>query len=178
MTEGAAVRAVDERAFAEFVRARTRPLLRTAHLLVGDRHRAEDLLQTAFERLARRWTRLEGDPEAYLRRTLVNLSTDRWRRAGRRPREVALDLDRIGEGEALEQVEARHDLVRALDRLTAKQRAVLVLRYFEDLSEKDVAAALDCSVGNVKSTTARALARLRQEAQLDHPQPISPRSER
>lgn len=172
------MRAVDERAFAAFVRARTRPLLRTAHLLVGDRHRAEDLLQTAFERLARRWTRLEGDPEAYLRRTLVNLSTDRWRRAGRRPREVALDLDRIGEGEALEQVEARHDLVRALERLTAKQRAVLVLRYFEDLSEKDVAAALDCSVGNVKSTTARALARLRQEAQIDHPQPISPRSER
>jgi RNA polymerase sigma-70 factor (sigma-E family) len=147
--------------------------------LTGDLQRAEDLLQTAFERLARRWTRLEGDPEAYLRRTLVNLSTDRWRLAGRRPREVPLDLDHHGDARPLDQVESRHDLVRALGRLTPKQRAVLVLRYFEDLPEKDVAAALDCSLGNVKSTTARALARLRLESQLDHPEPVTtPRSER
>jgi RNA polymerase sigma-70 factor (sigma-E family) len=166
------VRAADEEAFALFVRERSAPLLRTAHLLTGDLHRAEDLLQTAFERVARRWSRLEGDPEAYLRRTLVNLSHDRWRLSRRRPREVFLEVDHAGDGRPLDQVESRHDLVRALGRLTSRQRAVLVLRYFEDLSEQDVAAALDTSVGNVKSTTARALARLRQLAELDDQPPV------
>jgi RNA polymerase sigma-70 factor (sigma-E family) len=166
------VRTADEVAFAAFVRSRSTPLLRTAHLLTGDRHRAEDLLQTAFERLARRWSRLEGDPEAYLRRTLVNLATDRWRLSGRRVREVQLDADSGGPSGALDQVESRHDLVRALGQLTSKQRAVLVLRYFEDLPEKDVAHALDTSVGNVKSTAARALARLRDLADLGDGEPL------
>jgi RNA polymerase sigma-70 factor (sigma-E family) len=165
------VRTADELAFADFVRNRSTPLLRTAHLLTGDRQRAEDLLQTAFERLAKRWSRLEGDPEAYLRRTLVNLATDRWRLSGRRVHEVPLDSDNGGPSGALDQVESRHDLVRALGRLTSKQRAVLVLRYFEDLPEKDVALALDTSVGNVKSTTARALARLRDLAELGDSEP-------
>jgi RNA polymerase sigma-70 factor (sigma-E family) len=172
------VRTADELAFADFVRNRSAPLLRTAHLLTGDRQRAEDLLQTAFERLAKRWSRLEGDPEAYLRRTLVNLATDRWRLSGRRVHEVQFDVDNGATSGALDQVESRHDLVRALGRLTSKQRAVLVLRYFEDLPEKDVAHALDTSVGNVKSTTARALARLRDLAELGDAESLPPRRSR
>jgi RNA polymerase sigma-70 factor (sigma-E family) len=168
------VRTADDAAFAAFVQARSTPLLRTAHLLTGDRHRAEDLLQTAFERLAKRWSRLDGDPEAYLRRTLVNLATDRWRLSSRRVHEVRLETDSGAPSPAMEQVESRHDLVRALGQLTSKQRAVLVLRYFEDLSEKDVAAALETSVGNVKSTTARALARLRDLAELGDTEPVPP----
>jgi RNA polymerase sigma-70 factor (sigma-E family) len=176
------VRTDDEAAFVAFVHARSKPLLRTAHLLTGDRERAEDLLQVAFERVARRWSRLDGDPEAYLRRVLVNLATDRWRRAGRRVHEVPRIVipDEPARDDPIDQVETRHDLLRALSQLGARQRAVLVLRYFDDLSEKDVAAALDCSVGNVKSTSARALARLRDLAELDHPtpDPARPRSPR
>ncbi len=172
MNRGATPKAADEAAFAAFVLARSGPLLRTAHLLTGDLHRAEDLLQTAFERVARRWSRLEGDPEAYLRRTLVNLSHDRWRLSLRRPREVALDVDTSMPADPYGQLEERHDLLRALAQLTSRQRAVLVLRYFEDLSEKDVADALGTSVGNVKSTTARALARLRAIAALGDAEPL------
>jgi RNA polymerase sigma-70 factor (sigma-E family) len=166
------VRTRDEQDFVAFVHARSKPLLRTAHLLTGDLQRAEDLLQTAFERVARKWSRLDGDPEAYLRRVLVNLATDRWRQAGRRLHEVPRIVlpDHPSQDDPMVRAEDRHDLVRALDRLGARQRAVLVLRYFDDLSEKDVADALGCTVGTVKSTSARALARLRELAELDHPE--------
>ena len=166
------MRTDEEQAFVAFVHARSKPLLRTAHLLTGDLQRAEDLLQTAFERVARKWSRLDGDPEAYLRRTLVNLATDRWRLAGRRVHEVPRIVlpDQPTADDAIHQAESRHDLIRALDQLGRRQRAVLVLRYFDDLSEKDVAEALGCSVGTVKSTSARALARLRELTELDHPE--------
>ncbi len=141
---------------------RSSALLRTATLLTDDRGRAEDLLQQALERLVRHWHRIDGDPEGWVRRTLVNLSTDRWRHLARRPREVGVPLpDRASSGDAHGAVEDRYDLVAALGALTARQRAVLVLRYFDDLSEPQVAALLGCSVGTVKSTTSRALARLR-----------------
>ena len=144
---GVALRTEEEAAFVAFVQGRTGALLRTAHLLTGDLHRGEDLLQTAFERLAKRWSRLDGDPEAYLRRVMVNLATDRWRLAGRRVREVELGagVETPAGQDATVLAEARQDLVRALARLTARQRAVLVLRYFDDLPEKDVAAAGPCS---------------------------------
>ena len=148
--------------FEQFVLARGDALLRTAHLLTGDRGHAEDLLQTALERLARSWRRIDGDPEGYVRRTLANLATDRWRQRGRRVREVPDgEYDRASPGDPVLAVEQRHDLVRALQTLTPRQRAVLVLRYFDDLPEAQVADALGISVGTVKSTGSKALARLR-----------------
>lgn len=148
--------------FAAFVRARSTALLRTAHLLTGDIGHGEDLLQQALERLARHWRRIHGDPEPYVRRTLINLATDRWRLRGRRPIETSLDpLEPMSTTDAHKQVEERFDLIHAMRSLTARQRAVLVLRYFEDLSEEDVARLMGCSVGTVKSTGSRALAALR-----------------
>lgn len=151
--------------FSAFVRARSSALLRTAHLLTGDRGHGEDLLQSALERLARHWRHIDGDPEAYVRRTLVNLATDRWRLRARRPLEAGSDeLDRAAADDRHASVEQRFDLVLALRTLTPRQRAVLVLRYFDDLSEADTAAVVGCSVGTVKSTSSRALARLREQA--------------
>ena len=153
--------------FAAFVRARSTALLRTAHLLTGDRGHAEDLLQQALERLARHWRRIDTSPEGYVRRTMVNLATDRWRLRGRRPQETGTELTDDGAIDGGHgSVEDRLDLVQAMSVLTPRQRAVLVLRYFDDLSEQDTAAAVGCSVGTVKSTTSRALAKLR-----DHPTP-------
>jgi RNA polymerase sigma-70 factor (sigma-E family) len=148
--------------FDSFVGARSGALLRTAHLLTGDRGHAEDLLQQALERLYRHWGRIDGDPEGYVRRTLVNLAADRWRRRSRRPQEAGQELpDTPARGDAHRAVEDRYDLVRALRTLTSRQRAVLVLRYFDDLSEAEAARVLGCSVGTVKSTSSKALARLR-----------------
>lgn len=150
--------------FDAFVAVRSPALLRTAHLLTGDRGHAEDLLQQALERLYRNWDRIDGDPEGWVRRTLVNLSTDRWRRRARRPRESGAVPDRADPRDAHVAVEQRHDLALALQSLTARQRAVLVLRYFDDLPEAQVAELMGCSVGTVKSTTSRALAALRARA--------------
>ena len=151
--------------FEAFVVARSPALLRTAHLLTGDRGHGEDLLQQALERLYRHWRRIDGDPEGWVRRTMVNLATDRWRRRARRPAEVGRALpDAPAPGDDHRAVEERYDLVRALRTLTARQRAVLVLRYFDDLPEAQVAALMGCSVGTVKSTSSKALARLREQA--------------
>jgi RNA polymerase sigma-70 factor (sigma-E family) len=151
--------------FEAFVLARSPALLRTAHLLTGDQGHGEDLLQQALERLYRHWRRIDGDPEGWVRRTMVNLATDRWRRRARRPQEVGRALpDRAAAGDPHGAVEDRYDLVLALRTLTARQRAVLVLRYFDDLPEAQVAALLGCSVGTVKSTSSKALARLREQA--------------
>lgn len=149
---------------------RSPALLRTAHLLTGDRGHGEDLLQQALERLYRHWRRIDGDPEGWVRRTMVNLATDRWRLRSRRPLESARPLpDRPMTGDPHAAVEHRHDLVLALRALTARQRAVLVLRYFDDLSEAEVAALLGCSVGTVKSTASKALVRLREQASTSSP---------
>lgn len=148
--------------------ARSPALLRTAHLLTGDRGHGEDLLQQALERLCRHWRRIDGDPEGWVRRTMVNLAHDRWRRRARRPQEVARDLpDTAAAGNPHAGVEQRYDLVLALRTLSARQRAVLVLRYFDDLSEAQVAELLGCSVGTVKSTSSKALARLREQSRAD-----------
>ncbi|WP_007515741.1 MULTISPECIES: SigE family RNA polymerase sigma factor [Pseudofrankia] len=160
----------EERAFEEFVERTADRLLRSAVLLTGDRGAAEDLLQGALERTYRHWRRIGGDaPEAYLRRALVNAATSRWRR--RRFHEVPLltdggwtaDTSVADHAEALSQ---RDGLVRALLTLPPRQRAVIVLRYLDDLSEADVAAALGCSVGSVKSHASRGLARLRENTHL------------
>lgn len=151
--------------FEAFVIARSPALLRTAHLLTGDRGHGEDLLQQALERLYRHWRRIDGDPEGWTRRTMVNLSTDRWRRLARRPQEAGRPLpDQAATDDVHDVVERRYDLVLALRSLTARQRAVLVLRFFDDLPEAQVAEALGCSVGTVKSTQSKALARLRAQS--------------
>ena len=153
--------------YDEFVRARTAALLRSAYLLTGDQHLAEDLVQSALARTHRAWRRLHrsGNAEAYTRRTMYNLQVSWWRR--RRVAEVLPgDLpDRRATGyENSDGITLRLLLRDALSRLTAKQRAILVLRFFEDLSETQAAEQLGVSVGTVKSQTSKALARLRAQA--------------
>ncbi|EIV91707.1 SigE family RNA polymerase sigma factor [Frankia sp. QA3] len=156
----------DERAFEEFVAHSGDRLLRSAVLLVGDRAAAEDLLQGALERTYRHWPRVSaGQPEAYVRRALVNAAASRWRR---RIREVPWEADTaVGQPDPADRLVQRDGLIRALLTLPVRQRAVLVLRYLDDLPEAEVAAALGCSVGSVKSQASRGLARLRASAHLD-----------
>jgi RNA polymerase sigma-70 factor (sigma-E family) len=152
----------DEREFEQFVAGSGRRLLRTAVLLVGDVHHAEDLVQTALERTARHWSRLEGAPEAYARVVLARLATDRWRRRRRRVGEVFVDPPEGGTPDLAGAVALRQSLIGGLLMLTRRQRTVLVLRYFDDLSERQIAQTLGVSVGTVKTTASRALVRLRQ----------------
>ena len=150
--------------FDDFVRGRSAALLRTAYALTGDRGHAEDLLQTALLRTARRWTAARDAPEAYVRKVLVNLCRDRVRWLQRRPREAALPdgADPPGvAGELAEQVGQRRSVIQALMGLPAGQRQVVVLRFLEDLSVAETAELLGISQGTVKSYTSRALASLR-----------------
>lgn len=159
---------VDDSSFDDFVAGSSARLFTTARLLTGGhRAEAEDLLQGAYERAYRRWRRISqrADPERYVRQILVNASIDRWRRLRRHP-ESPLAASGAGPGAAdttdTAAAVADRDLVlRGLAALPPRQRAVLVLRYFEDLSEAQTALMLGCSVGTVKSQTARGLARLR-----------------
>jgi len=152
--------------FEEFVQGSSARLFRTALLLSGhDRAAAEDLLQLALERAYRHWTRVcrSGEPERYVRRILVNASNDRWRRAVRH-RERSLDqevADLVSADHAVEVAE-RDFLMRALAQLPPRQRMVLVLRYFNDLPEAEIADVLGCSTGTVKSQVSRGLSRLRE----------------
>ena len=146
--------------FEEFVRGRSTALLRTAYLLTGDRGHAEDLLQGVFERVSRRWPSVGDAPEAYVRRALTNAATNRWRR--RRLHEVALtDVHQPTSEPAEHQLALRDELMRGLMSLPPRQRAVLVLRFFEDMTEAETAAAMGCSIGTVKSQASRGLDRLR-----------------
>jgi RNA polymerase sigma-70 factor (ECF subfamily) len=162
-------------AFDALVEHRATTLLRTAYLLTGDWGLAEDLLQTALAKTYLRWHRLR-DPEAgeaYVRRVLVS-TCGKWRRRkwrGEVPTDVLperLDADPYADADL------RDALCRALASLPAPQRAVLVLRYFDDLTEEQVATALGCSLGTVKSRAARALAALRGTGLLDEePAPLT-----
>ncbi|KQW47078.1 hypothetical protein ASC77_18010 [Nocardioides sp. Root1257] len=152
----------DRRAFDEFVATSASRLVRTAYLLCGDRGHAEDLVQTALLRTARRWRSARRQPEAYARRVVVNLAKDRWRDLARRPAEAPLEgADRAGPIGVVDGLLDRDELLRATEQLSAGQRAVLVLRYFDDLTVEETAATLGCSTGTVKSQTSRALERLR-----------------
>ncbi|MDX6227616.1 MAG: hypothetical protein QOI76_1006 [Frankiales bacterium] len=150
--------------FRDFVVARSPALARTAYLLTGDRQLAEDLVQEALTRVASRWSKVAagGDPEPYVRRVLYTCAVDGWRR--RRPREVlrAAPSERAGVTDDAEAVTQRLALQAAMAKLTAKQRAVLVLRFFEDRTEAQTAAVLGCSVNTVKSQTRHALRRLQE----------------
>lgn len=150
----------DDASFLDFVGARRTQLRATAFLMCGDWHRADDIVQEALIRLYAAWPRVSDSPaiKAYARRTVVNTALNHARRGSRRE----VPVSEIRELEARpEPVEARLDLVAALDRLAPRQRACVVLRYFEDLSVADVAATLGCRQGTVKSQTARALDTLR-----------------
>jgi RNA polymerase sigma-70 factor (sigma-E family) len=154
----------DERdAFDGFVRARLPHLLRFGHALTGSAAAGADLVQDALERTMLAWGRLEsrGDPEGYVRRVMVNRNISIWRKFGREhPTDVIYDgghEDRYFD----------HDLWHALEALPPKQRAVIVLRYYEDQSEADIARILGCSVGTVKSQASKALAKLRVSVPVD-----------
>ncbi|MFG3699502.1 SigE family RNA polymerase sigma factor [Micromonospora sp. NPDC047620] len=168
-----------EEEFRDFVAARSGALLRTAYLLSGDWATAEDLLQTALTKTYLAWKRLGGIEaiEPYARRVMVNTSTSWWRRRwhGERPTEV------LPERAAVDEIEHQLDrdlLWRHLSALPTRQRAVLVLRYYEDMSEAQTAALLGISPGTVKSQTSRALGTLRRrmgaEAALDLPSGAAP----
>ncbi|MDT3441594.1 SigE family RNA polymerase sigma factor [Pseudofrankia sp. BMG5.37] len=166
MPDGGALSRRDDRSFEQFVADRGTALLRTAVFLTGDRQAGEDLLQDVLLRAYRRWDDID-EPESYLRRALVNASTSRlrWRR---RAREDLVDwsaeggLDRGGGVDVARAVGDRQDLLGALRRLPSRQRAVIVLRYFDDLSEAQIAAELGCGQGSVKTHASRGLSRLRE----------------
>ncbi|MGN6574807.1 MAG: SigE family RNA polymerase sigma factor [Nocardioides sp.] len=157
--------------FAAYMSARQPSLLRTAYLLTGDQHTAEDLVQTALAKLYLAWDKVQdrGLIDGYVRRILVNENNSLWRRAWKK-REVTTDavpdhqsvVDAPDDGRSA----ALWEFVQTLPR---KQRAVVVLRYYEDLSEAEVADILGISVGTVKSQSSRALAALRSRV---HTQPL------
>jgi RNA polymerase sigma-70 factor (sigma-E family) len=165
-------RARDE--FDRFVAETADGLLRAAYLIVWDVAEAEDLVQECYFRLARRWSRVRRMeyPRAYARRVLVNLALDASGPRRRHTSELDHGHETVHERAddravvLFGRVEAGTDLERALGDLAPRQRAALVLRYFEDLPEAEVAEVMGCSVGTVKSTTARALERLRGDAGL------------
>jgi RNA polymerase sigma-70 factor (sigma-E family) len=145
-----------EQEFNNFVKARLPALSRTAYLLTSDAHLAEDLVQTALLATARHWRRIQNNPEAYARKVLYNENISWWRR--RQLQEVPLE-DRTTWCDP--HVELRLTLESALKQLTHKQRTIVVLRYFEDLTEAQTAHVLGISVGTVKSVTRQAFAKLR-----------------
>ena len=149
--------------FDAFVRARTPSLLRSAFLLTGDQHLAEDLVQNALIRTHRSWGRLHhaGNAEAYTRKVMYHLQVAWWRRSRVAESLVGSTPEPVWRGDHATTTAVRLTLHAALLKLTNSQRAVLVLRFFEDCSEVGTAEILGVSVGTVKSQTAKALARLR-----------------
>jgi RNA polymerase sigma-70 factor (sigma-E family) len=151
-----------EREFREFVAARSAALYRAAYLLTGQHEQAEDLVQGALARVALRWRRIRRNPESYARRILYHDQVSRWRRRSWGRETLAATVpERPAAGDAAADTDLRLALAGALRRLPPRQRAVLVLRFYEDLPEREAAALLDVSVGTIRSTTFRGLARLR-----------------
>jgi RNA polymerase sigma-70 factor (sigma-E family) len=151
--------------FSDFVTSRSPALLRTARLLTGDWASAEDLLQDSLATCWRRWSRIDGNPEPYVHKVMVNtyLSWSRrfWNRE--RPTEV---LPERSVDDATAQVADEDELAAALRRLPRRQRAVIVLRYYDDLSEAETAQILGIAVGTVKSQASKALSALRVDEGL------------
>ncbi len=147
----------DRHGFDEFVAARSAALSRTAYLLTGDHHLAQDLVQSALIQAVKHWRRIHTSPEAYVRRAMYHQNISWWRR--RKITETPL-LTHDGAAVSSD-TDLRLTLDQALARLTPKQRTVLVLRFYEDLTEVETARALGLSTSTVKSTTRQSLARLR-----------------
>jgi RNA polymerase sigma-70 factor (sigma-E family) len=148
--------------FRSFVLGSQARILRFAELLTGDRHVAEDLTQHGFAKLYASWRRLHsGNPEQYVRRCVINANTDRWRRGSWRENVQATIPERPDHFDLVASL-AEHDFVmRALAELTSTERAVIALRYYNELSEAEIAGELNMPAGTVKSTAARALRKLR-----------------
>ncbi len=147
--------------FVEFARASSARLTHAAYLLTGDRQLAEDAAQTALVRVYAAWARVRRqDAYAYARTVLVNHVTDGWRRP-LRERATAEVPDRPAGGDMADEVAGRRWLIEALAALTDRERAVIVLRYYFDLPEAEVASELNVTIGTVKSTASRALSKLR-----------------
>jgi RNA polymerase sigma-70 factor (sigma-E family) len=151
--------------FEAYVRARTPALLRSAYLLSGDQHRAEDLVQDALISTHRAWRRI-SDPDAYARKIMYHLHISWWRRRGKGREVVTGEVPEPAWGAATEDngLADRVTLDRALAGLPPRQRAVIVLRYYEDLTAAQAAEVLGVTLGTIKSQTARALSRLRYSA--------------
>ncbi|MFG2301653.1 SigE family RNA polymerase sigma factor [Actinacidiphila glaucinigra] len=158
--------------FTRYVRAKGPALLRTARSLTANPCDAEDLLQTALTKTYLAWDRIDDHRalDGYVRRTLVNTRTSQWRR--RRVEEYATEElpepygHAVAGPDAAEQQAQRDALLRAIARLPVRQRAMVVLRYYEDMSEVQTAEALGVSVGTVKSAVSRALGKLREDPEL------------
>jgi RNA polymerase sigma-70 factor (sigma-E family) len=149
--------------FEEYVGARGAALVRFARVLTGDEHRAEDLVQEALARAYLRWSRIvrTDRPDVYLRRAVVNANRSWWRRASSRERPVERAAERTAPGDLGAEAAERDALRRAISTLPARQRAVLVLRYYEDLDDATVAEILGCTTTTVRTHAARALNTLR-----------------
>jgi RNA polymerase sigma-70 factor (sigma-E family) len=152
-----------EQAFEEYFRNRREAVRRNAYLLCGDWHRADDLAQTAFVALHRKWDTIREPAavDAYLRRTLVRAMIDETRRPWRRERAVPEPPELTAADGPTDRVATRHTLVDALRQLPPRQRAVLVLRFLEGMDVAATARAMGCREGTVKSQTAHGLAALR-----------------
>lgn len=157
----------DDESFESFMAAALPGLLRFGHVLTGDPHRAEELVQSALVKTYQRWGRVDqATPHAYVRAAMVNTHTSWWRR-GRRESLLLSSFDLASAASPIGEYDDRDVALQALRSLPPKQRAVLVLRYYEDLSEADIATTLRCSTGTVKSQASRALRTLR--SRLDNP---------
>jgi RNA polymerase sigma-70 factor (sigma-E family) len=151
----------EDDSFSAFVAADLPALLRFGYVLTGDRHRCDEVVQSALVSTYRRWAHIDSEgPHAYVRRAMVNANISLWRKTRREtPRADGLDsLSKLGVPSAYDEVDA---IVRAMRKLPRRQRAVVVLRYYEDLTEIQTARILGCSTGTVKSQAARALRSLR-----------------
>jgi RNA polymerase sigma-70 factor (sigma-E family) len=160
-----AVSTTADEEFGDFMRGRWPAMVRLAYALTGDRGHAEDIAQSAFTRAYAAWPRVRqaGDPDAYVRRIVINENRKRFRK--HRVREdLRADLPEPAGASPAAGPDEQPALLDALNRLGPRQRAVVVLRYWLDLSEAETAAALNCSVGTVKSQASRALATLRKDA--------------
>ncbi|MEV6956803.1 SigE family RNA polymerase sigma factor [Streptomyces sp. NPDC051183] len=157
------MQAEQEAQFQAFVSARWPSLVRTAYLLTGDPHDAEDLTQTALAKAYRSWRRVwrSDHPDAYVRRMLVTCNSDRFRKRRVAERLTAAPPETCVRDSAAAWADERNALMAALAVLPARQRAVVVMRYWEDLSESEVADVMGCSRGTVKSQASKALAKLR-----------------
>jgi RNA polymerase sigma-70 factor (sigma-E family) len=156
--------------FTAYLQARQGRLLRTAYLLTGDQHQAEDLLQTSLAKLYLAWDRVHDreSVDAYVRRIMVNEHNSLWRRAWRRREQPTDRLPETSDEMPAYDDGAGAALWAAVQTLPRKARAVLVLRYYEELSEAETAEVLSIAIGTVKSQTSRALATLRERAASDH----------
>lgn len=162
--------------FHDFVATRSAALFRGALALTGNRDAAEDLVQETLERVCRKWRTITAKdvPDAYVRRIMVNLANDRWRKF-RRTAPHQDSGDRAAPGDEYGRIDSRDQLVRALQRLPMRMRTVVVLRYFHDLSDAEIAADLRISPGTVRSQLARAMEKLRSQfPTLADPSPKQP----